>query len=333
VKKLALLILAVGSAVVGYGTKAGAFEALAASKASGQAATSGSVVMVGEMPVEIAKPSNPADANGWSAYLRVITQQNSQGLTQASSYLYFVPLEGENARARQIEELRDLAHRRIRPGNLVAFAGPDSVLTADVLVEAFRGEAANWAQGATVLFIGAPGDKQRVFDALKASGAALRFADMQSTPSVRVSASGTPLPRFILPPPPPPPAPPPPAPAPGCPEKTSEGCASLFARDMTDIISRMNTGRGPFLLVAVTSAGSQATMTYKGDFTAQKFADFLASKGQTREGFLSLTHEDFTRYQCAGPIKDLLKRGVKIRNTLTFGDGSTLDSFNAAQCP
>ncbi|MHA6204873.1 hypothetical protein ACXU4B_10645 [Dyella soli] len=117
-----------------------------------------------------------------------------------------------------------------------------------------------------------------------------------------------------------------------CPAKTSDGCASLFARDMSDIIKKVRTGRGPFQLVAVTSSGSKVIMTYRGEFTAQEFADFLTSQGDTKENFLGFTHADFAGYQCDGPIKDMVGLGVQVHNILTFKDGSELDSFDLAPC-
>ena len=118
-----------------------------------------------------------------------------------------------------------------------------------------------------------------------------------------------------------------------CPEKTSEGCASSFAHVMTNLIKKVRTGRGPFALAEVTSSGNNVTMTYKGDFTPQQLTDVLKSRGQTRENFLDHTHTDFTNYQCDGPIRELLIRGVHVHNDLAFRDGSELDSFELSQCP
>ena len=213
-KKTTWLILVAGTVVAGYGSYANAMGMQNPAGATALAAGPGSAESAGENIREVVRPSDPRDVDGWAAYLRLITQRNSQGLTQANSYLFFIPLDGENARQRQIEDFRDLAHRRIRPGNLIAFAGPDSSLAADTLVEAFRGESGDWAAGATLLFIGAPEDKERVFDALRVSGATLRFVDMQSMASVKFNGSAAPLPHFIMPPPPPPLAPPPPPLAP-----------------------------------------------------------------------------------------------------------------------
>lgn len=167
-------------------------------------------------PQAIARPTSSSDITEWSAYLRAITQQNSQGLTQATSYLFFVPAgtddEAVHARERVALSLTDMAARMLRPGVLIAFGGPDSTATADTVVEAFRPAPASWAKGAVVLFIGSAADKARVSEVLATSGATLRFVDMADTASVTTAATGAPLPNFITPPPPPPPRPPPPPP-------------------------------------------------------------------------------------------------------------------------
>ncbi len=168
-----------------------------------------------QTPKAIERPSSPDDVRGWSTYLRVVVQQNSEGLTSNTSYLFFVPAgadeQAAGGRQRLAEDLKDLAARRLRPGNLVAFAGPDTAATANTLVDAFISAEPDWAKGTVLLFIGSPADKTRVFDTLRTSGATLRFVNTADLPSVTPVASAVPLPNFIPPrpaPPPPPPTPP-----------------------------------------------------------------------------------------------------------------------------
>ena len=120
---------------------------------------------------------------------------------------------------------------------------------------------------------------------------------------------------------------------PFCQGVSNEECAARFAREMTDTIKNVRTGRGPFALDAITSSGSKITMTYRGVFTAHDFSAFLAEHRTTKQDFLKLTHADFAKYQCDGPIKVVVSRGITIHNVLTLSDGGELDSFDLTKCP
>lgn len=215
---LALAIACAGLTLTAASVKAQAISPSASTSASN-----------GQSQAFVTKPSDPGDYRGWEAYLVGIVRQNSQGMTADHSYLYFIPSgndsDGADARQRQSSNLKDTVARDVLPGNLLAIAGPDSRVTADVLINAFSGAPADSYKGVIVLFIGIIADKPRVFDALRASGATLRFIDMSdSVYPIRPLAAGVPTAHFIRPPPPPPPAPPAP-PAPPC-AMAIAGCAA-----------------------------------------------------------------------------------------------------------
>ena len=79
---------------------------------------------------------------------------------------------------RQLENVQDTVARGVLPGNLLAFAGPDSSKTADLIVAAFQGAKPGSFKGVIVLFIGDKADEQRVETAVNPTGATVRFVQM-----------------------------------------------------------------------------------------------------------------------------------------------------------
>jgi hypothetical protein len=68
--------------------------------------------------------------------------------------------------------------RGVLPGNLLAFGGPSSATTADLIVAAFKDAKPGSFKDVIILFIGDQADEQRVTDALKPTGATIRFVVM-----------------------------------------------------------------------------------------------------------------------------------------------------------
>jgi len=68
--------------------------------------------------------------------------------------------------------------RGVLPGNLMAFAGPVSATTADLVVAAFKDAKPGTFKGVIVVFIGDQADQQRVADVVNPSGATFRFVQM-----------------------------------------------------------------------------------------------------------------------------------------------------------
>ena len=130
----------------------------------------------------VAKPTNPNDAKGWSDYLGDLVQKNLQGMTAGQPFAYMVDAaDTDTAKAnneRQLSNVKDTVARGVLPGNLMAFAGPNSGKTADLLVAAFQGAKPGSFKDVIILFIGDKVDEQRVTDAIKPTGATFRFVAM-----------------------------------------------------------------------------------------------------------------------------------------------------------
>jgi predicted small secreted protein len=128
------------------------------------------------------KPTDVNDSKGWSAYLGQIVQKNMQGMSANQPYAYMVTAastdEQKAQNQRQLESVQDTVARGVLPGNLLAFGGPVSATTADLVVTAFKDAKPGSFKDVIVLFIGDQADEQRVTDALKPTGATVRFVAM-----------------------------------------------------------------------------------------------------------------------------------------------------------
>ncbi|MCX7513111.1 hypothetical protein [Frateuria sp. STR12] len=128
------------------------------------------------------KPTDPNDAQAWNAYLGQIVQNNMQGMTAERPYAYLVPAGTDpDAQAkydRQLQNVQDTVARGVLPGNLLAFAGPNSARTADFVTAAFAGAKPGSFKDVIVLYIGDEADKDRVMAALQPTGATVRFVAM-----------------------------------------------------------------------------------------------------------------------------------------------------------
>ncbi|MBD8897705.1 hypothetical protein [Rhodanobacter sp. DHG33] len=128
------------------------------------------------------KPTNISDTKGWDTYLGQLVQKNLQGMAAQQPYAYLVtPGQTDDDKAqndRQLKNVQDTVARGVTPGNLLAFAGPVSATTADLLVAAFKDAQPGTFKDVIVLFIGDKADEQRVEDAVKPTGATVRFVQM-----------------------------------------------------------------------------------------------------------------------------------------------------------
>ncbi len=131
---------------------------------------------------QVAKPTSPTDGKAWNAYLGQLVQNNMQGMTASQPYAYMVtPGVSDDDKAqndRQLQSVQDTVARGVLPGNLLAFGGPVSATTADLVVAAFKDAKPGSFKDVIVLFIGDKVDEQRVTDTLKPTGATLRFIAM-----------------------------------------------------------------------------------------------------------------------------------------------------------
>lgn len=132
--------------------------------------------------VAATRPASATDMDGWQAYLSDLVRGNLEGMTAKTPYMYFVP-SGDDPTAQsqylqQLDNVGTVVARTVLPGNLLAFGGPSSAKTANLITEAFKRAAPGSFDGVIVLFIGDAVDEQRVAEAVKPSGATYRFVAM-----------------------------------------------------------------------------------------------------------------------------------------------------------
>ena len=131
----------------------------------------------------VALPARDAAPIEWKKYLAAVVMQNMQGVKSSRPYMYFVP-GGEDGKAvmdrsNQLDNVSITVSRGVLPGNMLAFGGPNSTVTADLVIDAFRDAGAGTFKDVTVLFVGTQADSDRVKEALTASSATYRFAEMK----------------------------------------------------------------------------------------------------------------------------------------------------------
>lgn len=120
-------------------------------------------------------------ASIWQAYLQQLVGANLGDIAN-SPYVYFVPSgkypDNQGAISRVQDSLSGTVAATVLPGNMIAVAGPDSATTAQVLEAAFKDAAPGSFKGVVVLFIGDQADEAAVQQALAASGATVKFAQL-----------------------------------------------------------------------------------------------------------------------------------------------------------
>jgi hypothetical protein len=136
-----------------------------------------------QKPEVLPAPTNPTDKSAWKQYLVSVVTANMQGVKSNHPYMYFVPAGDDDAaktdRDNQLENVKTVVDRGVLPGNMMAFGGPDSKLTAQLVVAAFKDARAGAFKDVVVLFIGAAVDADGVKQALAASGADVRFVEVK----------------------------------------------------------------------------------------------------------------------------------------------------------
>ena len=128
-------------------------------------------------------PTDPTNKAAWQGYLVKVVMHNMQGVKTNHPYMYYVPAgdgsDQDSARKDQLDNVSTTVQRGVLPGNMMAFGGPDSKRTSDLIVAAFKDSGDGTLKGVVVLFVGAPGDSDRVKDAVAKSGAEFRFVEMK----------------------------------------------------------------------------------------------------------------------------------------------------------
>ena len=127
-------------------------------------------------------PTDPTNKQAWQGYLVKVVMHNMQGVKTNHPYMYYVPPgEGADAdtdRKNQLDNVSTTVARGVLPGNMMAFGGPDSKRTADLIEAAFKDASDGSMKGVVVLFVGAPADSDRAKAAIAKSGADFRFVEM-----------------------------------------------------------------------------------------------------------------------------------------------------------
>jgi hypothetical protein len=136
---------------------------------------------VEQAPQVAPKPTDPSDKSAWKKYLVSVVTANMQGVKTNHPYMYFVPSGDDDAtksdRQNQLDNVKNVVARGVLPGNMMAFGGPDSKTTADLIVQAFADSQAGSFKDVVILFIGDPADLDAVKQAVAASGAEVRFVE------------------------------------------------------------------------------------------------------------------------------------------------------------
>ncbi|HVR82630.1 MAG TPA: hypothetical protein VHF02_11205 [Luteimonas sp.] len=113
------------------------------------------------------------DRQAWLDYLQDVVPRNMGGITN-QPYVYLLPGEStpdfKDQYDRLLEKAKADVGRGIVEGNLLAYGGPASAKMADLVVASFDGIAAGSMKGVKVLFIGKPGDSERVKAAVAPTG-------------------------------------------------------------------------------------------------------------------------------------------------------------------
>jgi hypothetical protein len=126
-------------------------------------------------------PANPGDKNAWKKYLVAVVTANMQGVKSNHPYMYFVPSGEDEAavadRNNQLENVRTVVQRGVLPGNMMAFGGPDSKLTAALILDAFKDASPGSFKDVVVLFIGQTADAAQIKLALGPTAADVRFVE------------------------------------------------------------------------------------------------------------------------------------------------------------
>lgn len=164
-------------AIIAMLALAGVFSLTACGKKGGEAQKT-------QAAAKLTRPTDPANKSAWQAYLIQILQSNDnmKGMTGDRPYVYYVaPGDSDKAtaeRQRQLDNVSETIARGVLPGNLMAFAGPSSSQTADLVQAAFQDAKPGSLSKVIVVFIGDQADEQRVADMVKPTGAIFRFAAM-----------------------------------------------------------------------------------------------------------------------------------------------------------
>ncbi|MBD8880209.1 hypothetical protein IHE49_06925 [Rhodanobacter sp. 7MK24] len=160
--------------------------------------------------ITVSRPTNDDADDQWFDFVRAVFQRYVSPTVWPGAWPVLVGRSEMSVglRERANNVFKDwIAGRRLQPGAILALGGPSSRVTADTMINSFKHAPPNWAKGATLMFMGSAADKDRVFAALRPSGATLRFFDLDSVQAATleriIPRIKGPLPPVPAPPPPP----------------------------------------------------------------------------------------------------------------------------------
>jgi hypothetical protein len=126
-------------------------------------------------------PAANADVTTWGNYLSAQGKLHNQGVAQRP-YIYVIP-GGDNSAAadRRKSEMDSISHGIgpiLMPGGMLIVGGPNAKQTATFMTDLSRTIKANAMKGIVVLVVGDASQANGVADALRPTGATVRFATM-----------------------------------------------------------------------------------------------------------------------------------------------------------
>jgi hypothetical protein len=128
----------------------------------------------------VAMPTDPANKQGWQDYMGDVINRHMEGVNN-QLFAYLLPPESasdfQDQYDRLLEKAKSDVARGIIAGNLLAYGGPSSGKTADLVVEAFKPVQPGTMKGVKVLFIGSSADSERVKAAVEPAGVNYVFVE------------------------------------------------------------------------------------------------------------------------------------------------------------
>lgn len=115
------------------------------------------------------------DKSEWNKYMNVVVKPHfKQGETMRVWPYLVIPGETEE-NARKLETLQQSVVNGLQPGQLFVYLGPDSTVTADLVVEGFKEAKPDTLTRSTLIFVGKRTDEERVKTAVVPSGMTFVF--------------------------------------------------------------------------------------------------------------------------------------------------------------
>lgn len=115
------------------------------------------------------------DKSEWNKYMNVVVKPHyKQGETMRVWPYLVMPGETEE-NGRKLDTLQQSVRNGMQPGQLLVYLGPDSTVTADLIVEGFQEAKPDTLARSTLLFAGKRADEERVRTVVAASGMAFIF--------------------------------------------------------------------------------------------------------------------------------------------------------------